>query len=61
LEDEAIMGKKDRVYLFTFDEVWTKNTRCEKLVQKAWLGSEGNCITKLASIQTLYMEFKEYR
>jgi len=55
------MGKKDRVYLFTFDEVWTKNTRCEKLVQKAWLGSEGNCITKLASIQTLYMEFKEYR
>lgn len=47
---EKDQEKKRRPHLFRFEEVWTKDPRCESLVKQIWKG-----------VQDLNIVFKEYR
>jgi hypothetical protein len=53
--------KKKRIHLFRFEEVWTKDNRCEELIARSWRSTGGNCISKLSSIQSLDADFEDYQ
>jgi hypothetical protein len=61
LEDMSFENHKKRVHVFRFEECWTKDERCEELVQDVWRRSRDGFISKIEGIQILDSEFKEYR
>lgn len=52
---------KKRIHLFRFEECWTKDSKCEDLVRRIWSNGNPPCEEKLANLQALDAEFKEYR
>ncbi|MCI22919.1 hypothetical protein A2U01_0044097, partial [Trifolium medium] len=61
LEANPADDRRKIVYVFRFEEVWSKNDRCENLIQQNWARTGGNFEDKLESMKCLDLEFKELR
>ncbi|GAU49944.1 hypothetical protein TSUD_408390 [Trifolium subterraneum] len=46
-------GKKKRVHLFRFKDVWTKDKRCEEEVRQVWNGVGSRCTNKVIAMKSL--------
>jgi hypothetical protein len=52
--------KKKRQRLFRFEQVWTKDDRCEDEVRRTWCGAETRCVSKLGAMKQLDNVFEDY-
>ncbi|CAI8601294.1 unnamed protein product [Vicia faba] len=57
----AEMFDDRRKFIFHFEEVWSKDTRCKELVRKNWSGVSIGFNQKIKALKSLQLEFKEYR
>ncbi|KAK2404541.1 hypothetical protein QL285_053869 [Trifolium repens] len=55
------LHKKKRIKLFRFEQVWTKDNRCEDEVRQMWRGTEHMCVSKLGSMKRLEKVFEDYQ
>lgn len=58
---EKYQEKERRTHLFRFEEVGTKDPRCENLVKQIWREAPDSLTQKVKLVQDLNMIFKEYR
>jgi hypothetical protein len=56
-----IVGKKKRVHLFRFEEVWTKDKKCEDEVRQMWNGAGSCCTNKVNAMKSLDTVFNDYQ
>ncbi|CAJ2638124.1 unnamed protein product [Trifolium pratense] len=61
LENHESLYKKKRHKLFRFEQVWTKDDRCEDEVRRVWHKAETMCVAKLGSIKQLDKVFEDYQ
>ncbi|XP_058757456.1 uncharacterized protein LOC131630719 [Vicia villosa] len=60
--DESLNSvSRKRPYLFRFEEVWSKDPRCERFVDQIWNEPSSRGLNKFDRIQNLDAMFKEYR
>ncbi|XP_058751474.1 uncharacterized protein LOC131624535 [Vicia villosa] len=53
--------REERFYLFRFEEVWSKDPRCEDLVKQIWRCGDNTFTHKTKGMQELSTLLKEYR
>lgn len=61
LEAEDTENRKKKIHVFQFEEIWTKDHKCEELVGQLWAKSGNNTEQKLKAMQEMDFSFKEYR
>lgn len=61
MEADLEYSKKNKVLLFSFEEVWTKEKRCEDLIKKMWLDETNHNVNKLFANQAIENSFRELR
>ncbi|CAJ2652835.1 unnamed protein product [Trifolium pratense] len=61
LENHEHLNKKKRIKVFRFEQVWTKDNKCEDEVRQAWRGAGSMCVSKLGSMKQLDNVFEDYQ
>lgn len=61
MEADLEYNKKNKVLIFRFEEVWTKEKRCEDLIKKIWLDETNHGVNKLFAIQAIENSLRELR
>jgi len=61
LEVDPNAVRRKRVHVFRFEDIWSKDPRCEKLIKNHWCNSIMDWETKVSAVQGLNNDFQEYR
>ncbi|XP_058724620.1 uncharacterized protein LOC131596076 [Vicia villosa] len=54
-------GRKKRRYIFRFEEVWSRDPKCEEYVNRIWNNPSTRGHHKLAAMKKLEVVFKDYK
>lgn len=61
LEAFSANERKKKRHIFCFEEVGSRDDKCDRLIQQNWTKTGGSCEEKLAAMKYLDEEFKELR
>lgn len=54
-------NERRRKHLFRFEEAWTRDKNCERVVKEIWQNSLGQGAAKIGGMKRIEDEFQEYK